>query len=198
MHYTVYQIMNISNSKIYIGYHQTENPMDNYMGSGKYLGHAKAKYGMENFTKKILFDFDNREEMISKEKELVNENFIARSDVYNLVKGGKGGFTTAACVKGGKISGNIHKVRIETDKKYRVKHMVACAKNIYSMAFLGRNHTDESLSKMSGPRLASKGKNNSQFGSMWITNGSENKKIKRVDSIPEGFYKGRKIIKEEI
>lgn len=35
--------------------------------------------------------------------------------------------------------------------------------------------------------------NNSQYGTMWITNGSENKKIKKVDTIPEGWYKGRKV-----
>ena len=28
---------------------------------------------------------------------------------------------------------------------------------------------------------------------MWITNGSENKKIKKSDIIPEGWNKGRKI-----
>lgn len=33
--------------------------------------------------------------------------------------------------------------------------------------------------------------NNSQYGTMWITNGSTNKKIKRMEEIPEGFYKGR-------
>lgn len=38
-----------------------------------------------------------------------------------------------------------------------------------------------------------KGEKNSQFGSMWITNGTENKKIKKVDIIPEGWYKGRKM-----
>lgn len=35
------------------------------------------------------------------------------------------------------------------------------------------------------------GSKNSQYGTMWITNGLENKKIKRVDNIPEGWYKGR-------
>jgi hypothetical protein len=37
------------------------------------------------------------------------------------------------------------------------------------------------------------GSKNSQFGTMWITNGIENKKIKKdLDIIPEGWYKGRR------
>lgn len=32
---------------------------------------------------------------------------------------------------------------------------------------------------------------NSQYGTMWITNGTKNKKIKKDDVIPEGWYKGR-------
>jgi len=40
----------------------------------------------------------------------------------------------------------------------------------------------------------SKGINNSQFGTIWITNGTENKKIKKTDLIPEGYQKGRRIV----
>jgi hypothetical protein len=35
------------------------------------------------------------------------------------------------------------------------------------------------------------GEKNSQSGTMWITNGLENKKIKKTDSLPRGFRKGR-------
>ena len=35
------------------------------------------------------------------------------------------------------------------------------------------------------------GVKNSQFGSMWITDGKNNKKIKKTDSIPEGWKTGR-------
>jgi hypothetical protein len=36
------------------------------------------------------------------------------------------------------------------------------------------------------------GETNSQFGSMWITNGVENRKLKKDSIIPEGWTKGRK------
>lgn len=35
------------------------------------------------------------------------------------------------------------------------------------------------------------GSKNSQYGTMWITNGYTNTKIKKIDLIPDGWYKGR-------
>jgi len=92
MYYTIYRITNLVNSKLYIGAHKTDNIEDGYMGSGKILGYAKDKYGLENFNKEILHTYDNTKEMYAKEKELVNEEFIARKDTYNIKIGGFGGF----------------------------------------------------------------------------------------------------------
>lgn len=39
----------------------------------------------------------------------------------------------------------------------------------------------------------SQGDKNSQYGTMWITNGTINKKIKKTDQILEGYYPGRKL-----
>lgn len=52
-HY-VYRIINKLNNKFYYGVHSTSNIDDGYMGSGKRLGYAKNKYGLENFEKEIL------------------------------------------------------------------------------------------------------------------------------------------------
>ena len=73
MKYTIYQITNLINKKIYIGKHQTQNINDNYFGSGIALLKAIAKHGKENFVKEILFVFDTEEEMNNKEKELITE-----------------------------------------------------------------------------------------------------------------------------
>lgn len=43
---------------------------------------------MENFKKTILFVFDNFHDMDMKERELVNEDFLKRNDVYNIHAGG--------------------------------------------------------------------------------------------------------------
>jgi hypothetical protein len=61
------------------------------MGSGFQIQKAVEKYGLENFKKEILFDYDNIEDMVNKEAELVNEEFVNRKDVYNVSMGGPGG-----------------------------------------------------------------------------------------------------------
>ena len=35
------------------------------------------------------------------------------------------------------------------------------------------------------------GNKNSQFGTMWVTNGKESKKINKKEIIPDGWHKGR-------
>lgn len=84
MFYTIYKITNQINGKFYIGSHKTKDLNDNYMGSGKYLKYAQEKHGIENFTKEILFIFDNSEEMYAKEAEIVNENFLSEENTYNI------------------------------------------------------------------------------------------------------------------
>lgn len=91
MHFTIYKTTNLINGKFYIGKHQTENPNDSYLGSGKALEAAIKKYGRKNFKKEILFDFATQEEMDRKEKELITEEFISSNSNYNMGVGGEGG-----------------------------------------------------------------------------------------------------------
>ena len=93
MHYLVYKVTNIQNGMIYVGKHQTTDIYDVYLGSGTYLRKAIAKYGTSSFKKEILFDFNSEKEMLDKEREIVNEDFVKRRDTYNCVIGGQGVFT---------------------------------------------------------------------------------------------------------
>jgi hypothetical protein len=88
----LYQINNLVNNKIYVGVHKTDNINDGYMGSGKAIMLAIEKYGLTNFRKDILEYFDTYDAALAREAEIVTDDFLLREDVYNLRRGGSGGF----------------------------------------------------------------------------------------------------------
>ena len=90
MNYTLYRITNKLNGKVYIGCHKTDNIDDGYMGSGRIIKQALKRYGKENFDKEILHICDSAEQMFDMESAIVNEEFVAREDTYNLRTGGAG------------------------------------------------------------------------------------------------------------
>lgn len=88
-YYTVYKIVNKINGKFYIGKHITENPNDDYMGSGTLIRKAIAKYGIENFEKQIIQICENEADMNDAEIRLID---LGDPKTYNLNSGGKGGW----------------------------------------------------------------------------------------------------------
>ena len=88
MFHTVYKTTNILNGKIYVGYHFTTDPNDNYIGSGKLLKRAIRKYGKDHFRKEVLASFDTAETALAKEAEIVNEDFVSDPTTYNTTVGG--------------------------------------------------------------------------------------------------------------
>lgn len=130
MYYTIYKITNTINKKVYVGKHQTLNINDNYLGSGRNITAAIKKYGKENFVKEILFVYNNEDEMNSKEKELITEEFVGRTDTYNIGIGGQGG---------PHFKGQSH----STDTKKKIS-----AKNT------GRKHSPDAIKKMSDTKTA--------------------------------------------
>lgn len=220
MFYTIYKITNKINGKIYIGKHQTKDLNDGYMGSGKYIIYSIEKYGIENFEKEILFQFHTEAEMNLKEAELVTDEFCLREDTYNLCPGGKGGFgyinsdpeiiekrdkyeykfagrIAADIILKEKYGSNWLKVKLETDENFKhnfsqkVSEGLKKYYSVHESSWKGRTHTEETKTKMRKSKNV--GVNNPQFGSMWITNGTDNKRIKKTDLVPEGWYKGRVI-----
>lgn len=108
--YIVYETTNIVNNKIYVGVHHTTDPygFDKYLGCGVICSqpytyenaktafqYAVKKYGPKNFVRKTLAVFNTVEEAFDLEAEIVNEEFISRPDVYNMVIGGDGGIFLA-------------------------------------------------------------------------------------------------------
>lgn len=134
MQYLIYKTTNIINGKVYIGLHETEDVQDGYLGSGIFLKKAIRKYGAENFKKEILFVFDNKEDMIAKEKELVNEEFVKRQDTYNMSMGGFG-LSTLTQDRKEKAVKKIKKSLSKIDLRERSKKRIATILSRDPLAF---------------------------------------------------------------
>lgn len=85
----IYQTTNLINKKIYVGYHnQVSDTFDGYLGSGHALLKAIHKYGKQHFIRETLYVFEDECSALLKEKEIVNEEFLKRTDIYNMTLGG--------------------------------------------------------------------------------------------------------------
>ena len=159
--------------------------------------------------------------MFTREKEIVNEQFLGRSDVYNLRCGGNGGFDyinknqmngfsdRAVAQKGRKAVDKILEERYGANwrtefaklgGKLGGKAMFDKKLGIHSSEYKDAGwqaalqpaaaaKKKETLSRI----MHQQGSKNSQHGTMWITNGTDSKKIKKTDPIPVGWQQGRKI-----
>lgn len=180
-----YCIENKLNGKFYYGIHKTDSLEDDYMGSGKIIKLAIKKYGKDNFNKKIIILFNTYEEVLNYEKNIINDNLLKDPSCYNLKKGGVGGLGNNGkgkewyknhCSEAGK---NCMK-----NSDYRnsvIKRQKENWKNIAThLGFKNKKHTIEAKKNIGEKNsLLQKGEKNSQFGTIWITDGIINKKIKK-------------------
>ena len=111
--FILYCTTNIVNNKIYIGVHKTNpNEFDGYIGCGVYISrpstyerskskfhYAVKKYGVKNFKRSTIQIFDNEEDAYELESYIVNNEFLARPDVYNTALGGTNGSYILTCKK---------------------------------------------------------------------------------------------------
>lgn len=103
MIHIVYLTVNIKNRHIYIGVHTTQDPnkFDGYLGCGvnaykpytykrpkTAFQFAVKKYGPKCFERITLSTFISKDDAFKLEAELVDKEFIKRSDVYNMTVGG--------------------------------------------------------------------------------------------------------------
>ena len=162
-HYLIYKIINNINGKYYIGQHITQNIYDNYAGSGKIIVKAEHKYGLSAFTKYILFDFDNFEEMNKKEAELVQLSNCYPYDPmsYNLKLGGIQGRLTEESIKKCKESFRITWLNTPEEKKQAIRKNISEKTSGKNNPMYGYKWSKEQLKHLSEVR---KGTNN--FSSM--------------------------------
>ena len=191
----IYKTTNLINGRYYIGMHSTNNLKDGYMGSGKQLRAAIKKYGEENFQVEILEYLPDRSSLALREKEIVNEDLVKDTKCMNLREGGNGG--------NGGVGGESLKQRLCTDSLFLEEHKQRSSKTMSRLHREGKitipsrkdkRHSIETKKKMSRSKKGKCiGTDNSQYGTCWITNGQQNKKIKNPETIPTGWEFGRKI-----
>ena len=195
MLYIIYQITNILNNKIYIGCHKTENINDKYMGSGINLIKDIREFGVNNFKKDVLFIFDNQVDMLSKESEIVNSEFIQRDNTYNIARGGA--FLCGELCKGTTVVidayGDMFRIRLDDDRylsgelkpiscgyvSVKDKNGKTSRVKIDDESYLsgdlvpiwsGRSHKEESKNKIRGDRNGFYGKTHTDETKLIISN----------------------------
>lgn len=181
-YYYLYKITNILNDKFYIGVHRTQNLNDGYMGSGKNIRRAIRKYGLEHFKFEILSFYDSEEEMLLAEQETVDEQFVLRSDTYNIAVGG----------------GSFSHVQQYLNENPNIRHQIS---KKGGDAFKARIRNDEALREEYSNRLRTLNKERRDNGSfdpkVWVS--EPNLKISKLvvlDSantlLEKGWVRGRK------
>ena len=185
--------------------HSSDSLEDEYIGSGKILGYSRHKYGDENHTREILEICESREQLRSREKEIVNEELLRDPLNINLRYGGEGGFSNEATVNGNKSPKRNHEIiqekirhtlKIRNKKRFGGKYGF----NGFVPDRTGRKHSLEAKIKMSNTRKERKlgfGKKNSQYGTCWVCNRQTQtvlkiKKEQLEQFISDGFIRGRK------
>lgn len=199
-HY-IYKTTNLKNGKFYIGIHSTHNLKDGYLGSGLRLRRSIRRNGEENFKIEYLEFFDNRGDLFNRERELVNADLLKDPMCMNLKPGGTGGLCDDKHKKKF-LDAGLNKVKWlrENDEMWMKAKSKKLSQSILSNPrgvvingntnwWYGKKHTEETKQKMCKSKNI--GETNSQFGTCWITNGTENKKIKKTDKLPNGWSLGR-------
>lgn len=213
LYYIVYLTTNLINHKRYVGVHKTNDLDDGYIGSGKLIKRAIKKYGVEYFSREILATYNSSEELFEAEKEFI----IELSPEYNLHEGGRGGWEyinsmnsqmshdqkRQRAIPGGVALRN----KLNTDGAFKKRHSDYSSKGgrfgglstgsairlgKYPNPFLGKLHTEQTKKKIGEANSKKQsGMGNSGYGSFWVTDGKNSKKIYRGDSVPEGWKRGR-------
>jgi hypothetical protein len=174
------------------------------MGSGKRLRYSIRKHGLENHTKEILEFLNDRDSLAKREAEIVNEQFLQDPLCMNLQLGGGGGF-----------GNNEHETKFREGQLLYIKRYFENPNNVKLVVnqlnfkriekwksgnipeSIGKGFKDKQHSKVTKQLMREKaqhrvGNKNSQYGTCWITNELENKKIRKGENIPNGWRLGRK------
>lgn len=156
----IYKITNLTNGKIYIGKHSTDNLDDGYFGSGKRLKCAIRKYGIENFEKEIIAFCYTEDELNRQERFYIRDfNSMDSSVGYNMTHGGNGAVRLIRTEEhrkkislsntGKKLSEETRRKISESKKGKHIGPKSEESKRKTSNSLKGRKRPEETIKKMS-------------------------------------------------
>ena len=188
--------------RYYIGMHSTNNLDDGYMGSGRRLKYSIQKHGLENHSKEILEFLPDQKSLTNREIQLVNDDSLKDPLCMNLMNGGNGGFISTEQQKSRAVAaGKATALKLKTDPAFKLAFSKKASENnrnrhakgiLHSPNWEGKTHKSETKQKIGEANVENHlGSKNSQYGTMWITDGRMNKKIKKSDDLPIGWKIGR-------
>lgn len=195
----IYKIINTKNSKFYIGMHSTDNLNDGYLGGGKRIRNSIRRHGKECHVLEILEYYPDRISLARREGEIVNEYLLQNPLCMNLAIGGDGGGDgfkgyRESLKDPAKRKGINEKLKRSTKKAWEDGKFNMIDLNSFKNSFCGKNHNNETKKVMSDKASLRVKEKNSQFGTCWITNETEDRKILLSDLdyyITSGWRRGR-------
>ena len=150
MKYIVYETTNKINGKKYRGAHCCSHGESCcYLGSGTVFKKALAKYGVEQFERKILEECESIDEMFAAEARYITPEWVENPSTYNMKIGGEGGWDYIN--KNGKRwteeKRRLHSIELKKQKqlgtnKWKPTNPATCG-------FLGKHHTNEARKNIS-------------------------------------------------
>ena len=203
--YYVYRITNMIENhipKYYYGFRKCNgSPYEDkkYMGSSKYLKNDVVKYGIENFSKKILKIFNNKEEAIDYEIMLHNKFEVHKNVMfYNKCKASKFGYKCTGDILKGKsyeeLYGHEYSNKLKKDRSNAMK-IIASNRDYRGEKNpnYGNSWTEQMKNDMSVKKSGSK---NPIYNKIIINNGEIEKRISKEEPIPNGYVVGRVLKKD--
>jgi hypothetical protein len=199
----IYKTTYKNSGKYYVGMHSTDNLNDGYIGSGKIIRYAIKRYGKDNFIFEIIEFLPDRKSLIQREIEIVNKELLSDTNCVNIVEGGSGGIKWQTDEQRAYITKRASEYQKQQwqNSEYRNKITNVLRNNMKESHRLGKirydttkgKHISEEHKRKIGEanKIKQSGSSNSQFGTCWITNGIENKKVKKSNALPDGWSFGR-------
>lgn len=138
----IYLIVNKVNGKTYVGQRKSSKEWyeDSYMGSGKLLGKAKQKYGIENFEKFLIQYCYSKEETDKAERFWIAEYRRRGKAEYNIADGGQ------SCMAG---RHHTEETKRKMSEAHKGQYVSEETRRKLSECRKGRHLTDEAKRKVS-------------------------------------------------